>query len=485
MEHICFTSNFVWIRTANVSNATIESLEQTQSELARMLLRAPRHTHKEVRLKECGMKPIRLVLDKLTIGYFMRTVQLEDDWMIKRILTGEVDKLQMRDLTLDAEIDDLLVIEKNDGLLPRVVKAAKRLNIQLHYLISKNVTKSRMIDAWNEQIKLTIAGSDRLQYYSNNYRPYMGNKWTEENWWLKARAGMLLPYSRKDGLDTPCLGCGERLTLQHILLECKEVEREQEDWIVDEMEEQLEEESIALLNAIIEEQEGEVEKEFMDESEEIHRNNSQTHTDDTPNHNLDMGSDHKLTDTDLALLDMLEDIYGKGNHRPPTAKVKHRVSQHEMGFFFWLFLNFFNRNKNPEDLNCSSNNLEDPSKVTDNLEDPNNKPHITTEVMIKNTKTLKFRLSENRNLEQQKHIGIFIRKIWNRWNDKFPLWDHTKPSVQGRPREIINEEEPEVLERVVMEDDSENAHLDGIATLMLTGSLSLLEVRHSLAETDN
>ena len=75
----------------------------------------------------------------------------------------------------------------------------------------------------------------RLQYYDNFLStPYQGNKWSDDNWWLKAKCGMLeLPSNTEDNGPDKCLGCGEKLSLQHIILQCPKNPIDTEEWLED------------------------------------------------------------------------------------------------------------------------------------------------------------------------------------------------------------------------------------------------------------
>ena len=225
------------LEVIDISNEAIQTVEVIQRELARRLMRAPRHTHNAIALKECGLMPVQQYLDRLTVSFFKRAEQMKEGGIVHEMISREIDEAGSGPTPYFWDTDPAEVTDKKAkrGFFYKAMVAAKRLNISLGTLYSKDEMKDAAEKEWKKSIETLTEESDRLKYMKNDIemKPWLWDINGPEQTWHRAKIGALMIASQGPE-EIPCKECGETLNLQHMVLECRlhRTPDKDQEWII-------------------------------------------------------------------------------------------------------------------------------------------------------------------------------------------------------------------------------------------------------------
>ena len=217
----------------------MNTLETIQRELARSLMRAPRHTHNEIVLKECGLMPIQQLVDRLTVAFYKRAEKMVSGRLVHDLISEEIEIAESRPINpydYTTNPSDITDSAATQGFLHKAITSANRLGVTLDQTCTKNELKRAATDCWEYKVSSKIANRDRLCYmrdddFIKSMTPRKINQHSDELWWVKAKTGGLCLPSIND--EPPaCKLCSQPLTLIHMLLHCPAITLPQSvDWL--------------------------------------------------------------------------------------------------------------------------------------------------------------------------------------------------------------------------------------------------------------
>lgn len=211
------------------SNTTVMAIERIQREFSRKLTNMPFHTKISVLYAETGLRPIRYSIIQSTLSYWTRAMSLGEESVVKQALLAQISYFRQKRWDYfqppDESWADNTDYRNTHFWLKRAIDAAEAVDISLEWVYTKQAIKRAVDELWAMVFWESTNTSRSLTYYSGRReRPLVDKRLrlrTPAKWWLKFRAGVLIPPLR---IDKQCR-CGGLITQEHIIWACPELTR--------------------------------------------------------------------------------------------------------------------------------------------------------------------------------------------------------------------------------------------------------------------